>query len=35
MSTQKKMAEAIIEKKADYILALKKNQETLYDNGDI
>ena len=35
MGTQKKIAEAIIEEKADYILALKKNQETLYDNVEL
>lgn len=35
MGTQKKIAEAIIEKEADYILALKKNQETLYDNVEL
>lgn len=35
MGTQKKIAEAIIEKGADYILALKKNQETLYNNVEL
>lgn len=35
MGTQKKIAEAIIEKEADYILALKQNQETLYDNVEL
>jgi predicted transposase YbfD/YdcC len=31
MGTQKGIAEQIIESKGDYILALKQNQETLYD----
>lgn len=31
MGTQKAIAEQIIESKGDYILALKQNQETLYD----
>lgn len=35
MGTQKKIAEAIIEKEADYILALKKNQETLHNNVEL
>jgi len=35
MGTQKKIAETIIENKADYILALKKNQETLHDNVEL
>lgn len=35
MGTQKKIAEAIIEKKADYILALKENQKTLHDNVEL
>lgn len=30
MGTQKKIAEAIIDKEADYVLALKRNQETLH-----
>ena len=32
MGTQKKIAEVIIEKEADYVLALKENQKTLHDN---
>jgi len=32
MGTQKEIAEKIIEKEADYILALKENQKTLYGN---
>lgn len=35
MGTQKKIATAIIEKNADYILALKKNQETLHDDVEL
>nr|WP_279221834.1 ISAs1 family transposase [Clostridium sp. JN-1] len=35
MGTQKKIAEAIIEKEADYILALKKSQGTLYNNVEL
>lgn len=35
MGTQKKIADAIIEKKADYILALKKNHETFYNNVEL
>jgi len=32
MGTQKKIAEKIIDKEGDYVLALKGNQETLHDD---
>lgn len=35
MGTQKKIAEVIIEKEADYVLALKENQKTLHDNVEL
>ena len=35
MGCQKKIADKIIEKDADYVLALKKNHETLYDDVDL
>lgn len=35
MGTQKKIAEVIIEKGADYVLALKENQKTLHDNVEL